>query len=36
MNIIDEINLDNMTLTAGKIAKMSEVNVNTKKTSLIN
>ena len=29
MTIIDEILLDNLTLTAGKIIKMSEVNVNT-------
>jgi len=28
MTVIDEILLDNMTLTAGKIIKMSEVNVN--------
>jgi len=30
MTVIDEILLDNMTLTAGKIIKMSEVNVNSK------
>ena len=29
MTIIDQILLDNMTLTAGKIIKLSEVNVNT-------
>lgn len=30
MTVIDEILLDNLTLTAGKIIKMSEVNVNSK------
>jgi len=30
MTVIDEILLDNMTLTAGKIIKLSEVNVNSK------
>jgi hypothetical protein len=28
ITVIDEILLDNLTLTAGKIIKMSEVNVN--------